>query len=83
MTRLLSILALILSISLQAADRPNVVFIVSEDNSHHYLDLFFEGGAKTPNIAALAEHGLIFPLWNFGACARAHGAAEKSRANQP
>ncbi len=43
-----------------AADRPNVVWIVSEDNSIHYLDHFFKGGAKAPNIEALARHGLTF-----------------------
>ena len=43
-----------------AADKPNIVWIVSEDNSKHYLKLFDENGAETPNIAALAEHGLMF-----------------------
>ena len=43
-----------------AADRPNIVWIVSEDNSIHYLNHFFEGGAKAPNIEALAAHGLTF-----------------------
>lgn len=43
-----------------AADRPNVVWIVSEDNSIHYMNLFFQGGADTPNIAALADDGLTF-----------------------
>lgn len=43
-----------------AADRPNIVWIVSEDNSIHYLDHFFEGGAKAPEIEALAAHGLTF-----------------------
>ena len=43
-----------------AADRPNVVWIVSEDNSHHYLKHFFESGAPTPNIEAMAAHGLTF-----------------------
>ena len=42
------------------ADRPNIVWIVSEDNSIHYLDHFFDGGAKTPSIKALAEHGLTY-----------------------
>jgi uncharacterized sulfatase len=45
---------------LAAAERPNIVWIVSEDNSIHYLDHFFAGGAKTPNIEALAAHGLTF-----------------------
>lgn len=61
MTRLLSLLFVaLISTSAIAADRPNVVWIVSEDNSHHYLDHFFDGGAKTPNIKALADHGLTF-----------------------
>lgn len=44
----------------RAADRPNVVWIVSEDNSIHYLRHFFPGGAAAPNIEALAAHGLTF-----------------------
>jgi len=44
----------------QAAKRPNVVWIVSEDNSVHYFRHFFAGGAKAPNIEALAKHGLTF-----------------------
>ena len=46
--------------NLHAADRPNIVWIVSEDNSIHYLDHFFPGGAKAPNIEALAKQGLTF-----------------------
>ena len=42
------------------ASQPNFVWIVSEDNSVHYQELFFRGGAKTPNIAKLAEEGLLF-----------------------
>jgi len=44
----------------RAAERPNVVWIVSEDNSVHYLEHFFPGGAKAPNIEALARQGLTF-----------------------
>jgi len=40
--------------------QPNIVWLVSEDNSVHYLKLFSEHGAETPHIAALAEHGLTF-----------------------
>lgn len=40
--------------------RPNIVWIVSEDNSHHFLKLYSEGGAPMPNIEALAAHGLVF-----------------------
>ena len=43
-----------------AADRPNIVWIVSEDNSIHYLKHFFPGGAPAANIEAMAAHGLTF-----------------------
>lgn len=43
-----------------AADRPNIVWIVSEDNSIHYLGHFSEGGADAPQIESLAAHGLTF-----------------------
>ncbi|MCB1080158.1 MAG: hypothetical protein KDM64_20230, partial [Verrucomicrobiae bacterium] len=45
-------------VSMRAADRPNVLWIMSEDNSTHYLKLYNENGATTPNIEALAAHGL-------------------------
>jgi len=45
---------------LTAADRPNFVWIVSEDNSIHYLRHFFPGGAGAPAIESLAAHGLTF-----------------------
>lgn len=43
-----------------ADSRPNFVWIVSEDNSIHYLAHFFEGGVSTPNIEAMASRGLTF-----------------------
>ncbi|WP_276166113.1 sulfatase family protein [Zobellia alginiliquefaciens] len=39
---------------------PNIVWIVSEDNSKHYLKMFDPNGIETPNIKALAEHGVQF-----------------------
>lgn len=41
-------------------DRPNIVWVVSEDNSKHYLQLYEPGGAPMPNIEALAKEGLTF-----------------------
>lgn len=43
-----------------AAERPNFVWLISEDNSTHYLKLFDEHGAETPEISKLARHGLVF-----------------------
>ncbi len=40
--------------------RPNIVWLISEDNSKHFLKLFDEHGAETPHISKLAKHGLIF-----------------------
>ena len=64
MTRFLYLLTVVLAVPATAAagadDRPNVVWIVSEDNSVHYLERFFAGGAKAPNIDSLARHGLTF-----------------------
>ncbi len=46
--------------STAAENKPNVVWIVSEDNSIHYLKHFFPGGAAAPAIEKLAAHGLTF-----------------------
>ncbi|HID23911.1 MAG TPA: sulfatase, partial [Planctomycetaceae bacterium] len=43
-----------------AAERPNFVWIVSEDNSKHYLRLFDPAGAPAPTIERLAHDGLVF-----------------------
>ncbi|MGB1931376.1 MAG: sulfatase-like hydrolase/transferase, partial [Mariniblastus sp.] len=43
-----------------AQDRPNIVWIMSEDNSKHYLKLFDPMGAATPNITNLAKNGVVF-----------------------
>lgn len=58
--RFLFVLLFSLTVFASAAEKPNVVWIVSEDNSKHYLKLFDEDGAETPNIAKLAEHGIQF-----------------------
>jgi len=41
-------------------DRPNIVWLVSEDNSTHFMHLFDEHGPRTPAIEKLAEHGLVY-----------------------
>ncbi|MEP3210654.1 MAG: sulfatase [Maribacter sp.] len=39
---------------------PNIIWLVSEDNSKHYLKLYDEGGASMPNVEALAKKGVVF-----------------------
>ncbi|WP_139956967.1 sulfatase-like hydrolase/transferase [Flavicella sediminum] len=48
------------SLKAQNEERPNIVWIVSEDNSKHYLKLYDTTGAETPNIESLAKSGVVF-----------------------
>jgi len=41
-------------------EQPNFVWIISEDNSTHYMELFDSHGIATPNIANMAEEGVLF-----------------------
>ncbi|MFR9566577.1 MAG: sulfatase [Rikenellaceae bacterium] len=44
-----------------ALDRPNIVCIVSEDNSKEYMSLFCEGrGTVSPAVERLAAEGVLF-----------------------
>jgi arylsulfatase A-like enzyme len=49
-----------LTSSLHGAERPNIVWLISEDNSVHYLKMYSQVGTDTPHIARLAQHGLQF-----------------------
>ena len=40
--------------------KPNFVWIISEDNSTHYMELFDAHGIATPNIEQMAENGILF-----------------------
>ncbi|MBY6210943.1 sulfatase [Microbulbifer agarilyticus] len=40
--------------------RPNIVWLVTEDNSKHYLKLYDHQGASMPAVEELAEDGLVF-----------------------
>ncbi|MFP4057619.1 MAG: sulfatase-like hydrolase/transferase [Candidatus Brocadiia bacterium] len=42
------------------ARRPNFVWLLSEDNSTHYLRLFHPTGAPAPHIERLARRGIVF-----------------------
>lgn len=41
-------------------EKPNIVWLVNEDNSVYYMDLYTKGGAKMPTIAELANKGIDF-----------------------
>jgi len=43
-----------------AEERPNIVWIVTEDNSKHQLRLYEPAGAPMPNIERLAATGIVF-----------------------
>lgn len=44
----------------KSASRPNIIWLISEDNSKHYLRLYAPQGAKMPSVDFLAEQGIIF-----------------------
>ena len=57
---LLSCLATFANLAPATQDRPNIVWVVTEDNSIHYLKLYDEGGTEMPTVERLAKHGLVF-----------------------
>lgn len=48
------------SLSLLAQDRPNILWITSEDNSAHWIGCYGNKQAQTPRIDALAKEGFLF-----------------------
>ena len=40
--------------------KPNILWIVTEDNSIHYMNLYKDGGAEMSQINALADQGVVF-----------------------
>lgn len=53
--------------------KPNFLWLISEDNSKHFLKLYNKHGAAMPNVEKLAQHGLIFDnaLSNAPVCSTA------------
>lgn len=47
------------AVTVQAAERPNILWITSEDNGPH-LGCYGDQYATTPNLDALAERGLLY-----------------------
>ena len=44
----------------KAAERPNILWVTSEDNSHHWIGCYGNENAKTPNIDKLAANGIRY-----------------------
>jgi N-sulfoglucosamine sulfohydrolase len=57
---LIATLSLFLTLSCQAADRPNFLIIMADDCNYSDLPIFGGENAKTPNIDRLASEGLVF-----------------------
>lgn len=60
MLRLLTLLLLATSLSVSAADKPNILIVMADDCTFNDLPLYGGQNAKTPNIDALASQGLTF-----------------------
>ena len=60
--------------------KPNFVWIISEDNSTHYMELFDPDGIATPNIESMAESGVLFTraFSNAPVCSVARSTLESS-----
>ena len=60
-TLLLILLLTVISCSRgHVEEKPNFVWIISEDNSTHYMELFDPHGIATPHIAQMANEGILF-----------------------
>ena len=60
MKRLLVLLSALTALSLNAADRPNILWITSEDNASHWLGCYGNTQVRTPALDALAKNGIRF-----------------------
>ncbi len=56
----LLLFALVTSTGFAAQDRPNIIWLTSEDNSYHWLGCYGNKNAKTPNIDQLAAEGVRY-----------------------
>ena len=59
--RLLILVSFLFALNASAnQDKPNIVWIVTEDNSARWLKLYSEHGAAMPAVENLAKRGLVF-----------------------
>ena len=60
MYRLLTILFIWITVSLCAADKPNIVFLLADDMNRDTWGVYGSKDCKTPNIDKLASEGVTF-----------------------
>lgn len=53
-------LAMTLGVYSRAADRPNILWVVSEDNSAYTIGAYGDPLARTPHVDGLAKDGIVF-----------------------
>jgi len=53
-------LSVLIAVSSRAADRPNILWVVSEDNSAYTVGAYGDPLARTPNVDRLAADGIVF-----------------------
>ena len=61
--RILFILGLLFihsACDLTKQDTPNIVWLITEDNSPHHMQLYNEGGISMPTVEKLANQGIVF-----------------------
>jgi len=67
MKHLPSFAILLLAAPLSAADRPNILFLLSDDHSYPYVSAYGDTNVKTPALDKLAGEGMKFHRF-FTAC---------------
>jgi len=51
---------IVLAVCVHAKDRPNILWLTSEDNAYDSLGCYGNAQARTPNLDALAKRGIVF-----------------------
>ena len=71
MNRIITVFTIALSLPLMAAERPNILFIYTDDQSYRTVSCYPEAYkfAQTPNIDKLAKRGVRFTHAYIGTCA--------------
>ena len=57
---ILGLLLIHLACGSSQQDAPNIIWLMTEDNSPHYMQLYNEGGVSMPNVEKLAKQGIVF-----------------------